>query len=467
MTVIRLWHKVRVNEHQKHKGAILIFILIFGAAATIMIVGGVASYAIFEHKASLIKHNRDLAFDIAEAGTNYYRWHLAHTQDDYMDGTDSPGPYTHAYVNKDGETIGYYALSITPPLTGSTIVTISSTGWLVSAPSVRRTVVVRVGFPALTNYTFLVNGNMSFSSTTVVHGEVLSNGGIRFDAQTDAAVESARSTYTLSGVTHPGVWGSGGPTSFWNYPVPAQDFNSITADLADLRTEAIAAGIYLASSGAQGWQLVFLTNGTFDLYRVNTRQCAIGYTGTSYCYDIGTRTFVQNYTIPANGSIFVEDDVFVEGTVNGRVTIGAGRFPVLATTYRDIIITNNLVYRAQASDDVIGLIAQRDVVVPRNVPNTMEIDAAALAQFGSIYRPDYYRASARSAVYTNAVRNSLTFFGSQIAYTGTGWKYVVGGTVISGFVNTSHVYDGNLRYYTPPGFPVGNVYDLLSWEEVE
>ena len=88
----------------------------------------------------------------------------------------------------------------------------------------------------------------------------------------------------------------------------------------------------------------------------------------------------------------------------------------------------------------------------------MEIDAALLAQYGSIYRPFYY----------GNTKDSLIIFGSQISYTNGGYKYVSGyGNVISGFVNTNHTYDANLKYYPPPGFPVGNTYELISWEEVE
>jgi hypothetical protein len=433
------------------KGSILLFVVMFGLLAMGVIITGVAGYAVFEHRASTRLYERDEAFQIAEAGIDYYRWHLAHTPNDYQDGTNHSGPYVHAYTDKDGNVIGYYSLAITAPITGSTITTIVSTGWTVAEPNARRVIRVRLGFPALTNNTFLTNADMSFSRTTVVNGIVQSNGGIRFDGTTNSWVRSARSTYTYSGATHNGVWGIGGPQSFWEFPVPAVDFNSVTADLAAVQTSADNGGIHLYSSGRNGWRLVFLTNGTFNLYRVTSR-CYNG-----YCYDIQTSTLVSNNAIPANGAIFVEDNVWVEGVVHGRVTIGAGRFPVLPATYRDIIISNNLTYQSQASTDVIGLIAQRDIVVPHNVPTDMTINAAALAQFGSIYTPPYTQ-----------TRNSLTFSGSQISFGSGGWKYVnAGGTVVSGFINTNHIYDGNLRYYPPPGFPVGNVYDLVSWEELQ
>ncbi len=166
---------------------------------------------------------------------------------------------------------------------------------------------------------------------------------------------------------------------------------------------------------------------------------------------------MNSQPIPANGAIFVEDDVWVDGNVDGRVTVAVGRFPV-QQPYKKIYVNNSLLYAARASDDVVGLMAQGDIVVPYEVPNTMEINAGMLSQFGRIHRPYYY----------DDLKTTLTIFGSQISYEGGGWKYVNGfGNVISGFVNTNHLYDGNLRFYPPPGFPVSGTYELLSWEEVE
>ncbi len=447
------------------RGNSILFVVIFGTLAVTVASAGIASYAVFEHRTSARYFERDAALHIAEAGIEYYRWHLSHDAEDYMDGTGLPGPYVHPYEDKDGAVVGYFSLEIDAPLSGSTVVTMRSTGWTVAEPTLRRTIQARVGFPSVADHTFLQNSNMRFSPTTVVHGRVHSNGGIQFDGTTDAEVMSARVTYLDGFVTRPGVWGSGGPVQFFIFPVPARDFTAITADLSLLRDNAIAGGVYLTSSGVQGYQLVFQSNGTFDVYRVLTRR---GYAGASPCwfnplfwcpatlnYDLATREYVTNYTIPSNGAIFVEDHVWVEGVVNGRVTVGAGRFPVSAATYRDIMIQNNLTYAETGSDDVLGLIAQRDIIVPHDVPTDMTIHAAALSQFGSTYRP----------FYTAHTRTNLVFFGSQISFNGGGWKY--GNPVVSGFTNTNHLHDENLRYYPPPGFPVGTTYDLISWEELQ
>lgn len=458
----------RIAENQRGAG-MLLFILVFGTMSVSIIILGVASYALFEHRASIRTHERERAFQIAEAGINYYRWHLAHAPTDYTNGTGEPGPYVIPFEDKDGTVIGYYSLDITEPPNGTSLVTVASTGWTTSRPDITRTIRVRLGYPGLTDYAFVDNGNMSFSYTTEVHGKVHANGGIEFNGTTDAEIESARETYNPGSGTQNGVWGAGGPTEFWNFPVPEIDFGSVTADLAVLETMAADDGLHLTDSGDEGYYLEFQADGTVDVYRVDSVNCYYGsgyfvwiwWIGDTHCYDANARTLLNSYDLVDVPVIFVEDDVWVSGTVNGYVTVAAAEFPESPTNYKNIIIQDNLTYAVTAADDAIGLIAQGSIIVPLNVPDDMVIHAAALSQYETIERP-YYRTT-----YGSAVRDSLLFFGSQISYDGGGWKYVSGGTVINGFVNTNHTYDGNLLYYPPPGFPVGDTYELISWEEVE
>lgn len=448
-------------------GSVLLSSLVLGMVAMLFVMG-LLSYSLFEQRVSTRHHYRDLSLHIAEAGINYYRWHLAHDPSDYTDGTGQVGPYEHEYRDKDGDLIGYFSLEIDEPLAGSTVVTIRSTGWTVWQPESRRTIQVRVGFPGLTDYTFLSNANMNFGFTTEVHGAVHSNGGIRFDGTTDSWVSSAKDRYQYQNQWHNGVWGSGEPKSFWRFPVPQVDFESITADLSVLKTMAEEEGVHLSSSGQEGWHFVFRGD-EFDVYRVLTKDCYYGegrwrnrgwsgwyWDGTIYCYDIGTEQFVETRTIPENGAIFVEDTVWVDGVVGGRASIGVGRFPV-NEPYQSIIISGNLSYEERSTDHVLGLMSQGDIIVPYETPDVMTIDAAMLSQFKKIYRP----------FYDDNLKDTLTIFGSQISYEGGGWKYNNGwGNVISGYENTVHTYDGNLKYYPPPGFPVEPTYQLISWEEL-
>ena len=129
LKIIKELYKIFYHDS---RGNILLFAMIFGTISMTIIIVGVAGYAISENKASLKKHNREMAFQIADAGVNYYRWHLAHDNFDYYDGngTSTPGPYVHDYKDKDGNIIGHFSLDITPPPVGSSIVTVQSTGWL-------------------------------------------------------------------------------------------------------------------------------------------------------------------------------------------------------------------------------------------------------------------------------------------------------------------------------------------------
>lgn len=471
-----LFHRVitflkEIKENTR--GSMMIFVMIFGSISFTIIVMGIIGYALFEHRASSRIYNRDTAFHIAEAGVNYYRWHLAHNQADYTDGTGQPGPYQHEYRDKDGNLVGYFSLEIDEPLSGSSVVVVRSTGWTASQPDSTRTLQVRLGFPSLTDYVFLENANMNFSFTSEVHGAVHSNGGIRFDGTTDSWVTSAKERYQYLNQTHDGVWGGGGPKSFWKFPVPAVDFDSVSADLASVQDAAVESDRNFTNSGDEGWHMVF-DGASFDLYRVTSRDCYYGdgrwrrwwkywyWDGDVYCYDIGSETYVDTYTIPDNGSIFVEDNVWVDGTIDGRVTIGVGTFPVPGTMY-NAFINDHLLYNEKSSDDVFGVISQGDIIIPYESPVDLEINAALLSQYGSIHTPNY-----DPDENPNGLKSSLTFFGSQISYDGGGFKYVNGwGHVTSGFEDTYYVYDGNLKYYPPPGFPVESTYELISWEEIE
>ena len=59
--------------------------------------------AIFTGKLQLLRLStqREQAMQIADAGINYYQWHLAHFQTDYQDGTGVAGPYVHEYIDRD------------------------------------------------------------------------------------------------------------------------------------------------------------------------------------------------------------------------------------------------------------------------------------------------------------------------------------------------------------------------------
>jgi hypothetical protein len=420
---------------------------------------------------------REEAFHIAEAGINYYQWHLAHYPTDYNDrvggtGSITPGPYTHDYVDKNtGQTIGRFILDITPPSIGSTIVTIQSTGYTLANPTNRRTITTRYGIPSLAQYGLLTNSYISVGSASTFYGKFHSNSGIQFNGTATAPVTSARSTYTCqtgdgcSG-THDGIWGTAAAATqaYWDFPVASIDFTAITSDLSAIRTAASTSGIYLAASGTQGYRLLFNANGTIRVDRVTSVSATPTGTdaqGNSHTEDIDYNNVsqvdgdtsvsgLQSFNMPANGLIFVEDRVWVEGTVDGRVTVAAGRLPYNPATAPSILIQNNLIYETQDGTDVLGLISQKDVLVTYNTPNNLSIHAAFIAQFGSFQR----------WCFPSSLKNTLTVYGS-IATSGRAIM-ICGGT--SGYTTRNYTYDSNLLYGPPPGYPISSEgYQQITW----
>jgi hypothetical protein len=465
-----------VNLFQTDKrGNILLVVMIFGTISLTVIVVGLAGYAVSENSASHRKHSTEMALQIADAGINYYRWHLAHSKTDYYDGngTSTPGPYIHTYTNKDGNVIGQFSLTITPPLTGSTVVTIKSTGWLNDQPNSQRIIKARVGFPSLADYAVLQNANLYLTGSTT--GKIQANGGIRFEGTANAPVMSTMATYTCPAIhcgspipNKQGIWGGGGPTSYWQYPVPVKDFAAVVAKVAEIRDITLAEGggnwPYLSSSGNLGWRLQFVNNGTVRVSKVLTCTAQAGRdrnpdTGVTFtvnptpCLDAATFGVVTTYTMPTSSYIYVDDNVWVDGVLNGRVTVvgGTGKFTV---------IHGNLTYLAHDGNHTLGLISDQNIFLPYNSSNTLNIDGALLSQNGTFKRYNY-------ANWGGPVKNTLNVFGSRILYKVGGVSWLSGGTVVSGYQTQTYTYDTNLTYGPPPGFPVGSEYNLLSWEVVK
>lgn len=440
---------------------------------------------------------REKAIQLAESGIDYYRWHLAHDKTDYQDGTGAAGPYVHQVYDKDGNQIGQFSLEITPPITGSTKVRIESMGTPAST-SVSRKIRVEMAIPSLAKYAVAANDKMRFGEGTEVFGPIHSNQGIRFDGFTHNLVTSALSSYDdpdhTGGVeyavhTHVNPPpGSGVNDAFRpledppppapnrpdvfevgrQFPVPAVDFTGLTNNLASIKADAQISGKYFAASGKQGYQIILKTNDTFDVYKVNsqtstTNSCKTnsGASGTQGwdSWSINTKQFVANYAIPANGLIFVEDNVWVEGVINSaRVTIAAGRFPDNPSSRPELTVNNDLTYTNYDGTDVVALISQGNVNVGLISDNNLRIDAALVSQNGRVGR---YRYASQCGSYY--IRNSITLFGMIATNNRYGFAYTNGTGYQDRYIN----YDANLLYGPPPSFPLtSDQYEILSWEEI-
>ena len=484
---------------KNNRGVILLNVLIFSMVAISIVTFFMAwtSSSIRVAKSTLYKEQ---ALQIAEAGADYYRWHLAHSPSDFQDGTGTAGPYSHIFYDKDNHPIGHFILTITPPITGSTIVTIKSEGRVDAYPSVKRTILTKLAIPSFAKFAIVADDFMRFGEGTEVFGPIHSNKGIRFDGLAHNLITSAVSTYddphhtgnvefgvhthlSTGGVvndtfrsleappTNPVQTRSDVFLAGRQFPVPQSDFTGITNDLSVIKTKAQSGGKYLASSGQVGYHIVLKTNDTYDLYRVTnltsaTNSCSSNSNagdstwGTWSIKASNGETFIANYANPANGLIFVEDNVWVDGKINtARITIAAGAFPDNVNTRKSIIINKDLLYTNYDGTDVIGLIAQQDITVGMVSDDDLRIDGALMAVNGKAGR--HYYDNACSPYH---LRTQLTLYGMI----GSSKRYGFAYTDNTGYDIRTIIYDANLLYGPPTSFPLtSDKYTTISWDEVE
>lgn len=472
------------------------------------------------------------AFNIAEAGLNYYLWHMAHNGTDFKDGQSTPatpdptlgyGPYVHNYIDSDAANEGTYTLWIKPQGNGSTVATVRSIGKVANSNAVR-TVEAQIGATSFANYGVSSDTALWFGATETADGPVFSNQGVRMDGTNTGTVSSANASYTPSdamggdGQSHPGVWCSNTvvapvncstrDTSNWIYPTTQVDFNQVSSSLCSMKkiaftdysstasyangsnacsqTPTTRTNAYLpqrssSANDSRGYLIQLNTDGTYDLYTINN----VNDTKSGYASALTTQAVATGIALPPSGVIFAEDNVWVRSnpTFHGRVTIAAGR---LATNYTaNITVADDLLYSTKNGSDAIGLVSEGSVFIapfaaPATGSFTLEVDAASLAQTGSVeYYPNYTFSNNRCTRGWADSNQSLYYYGSVASRQTWTWSWqwsgqcgdnvadpLVNGQYISGFKYNRTQYDPNLLFAPPPQYPLTGGYNILTWREV-
>jgi hypothetical protein len=482
----------------KEKGSTLVLVIMF-SMVFLTILGGVTSLVIGQYKNSQKRASWDMALQIAEAGADYYKWHLAHSPADFCDGNATStskcqnipyGPFEHEYKDPEGNIVGNFALRITPSTNCSAVSIIESRGWTLAFPTFDRTVQVWWGKPSLTKYAFLTNENAWFGQNEGLKGAFHSNGGIRMDGIQNSLSTSGKDIYICgsehgcsqstcrtpciwktSGCECPGIWGvgAGSDKGLWSYPVPIIDFEMIRRDLKSLQDKAVAANLYYGPSGSKyyGYHIKFLSSGQYSVYKISKLQNKVwGWDGSAWIEesnDIKTETLIGTYTLPAScAPIFFEDNVWVNGDVKGKVTVVAAKLPETVSSMKKIVIHDNINYVDENS--TLGLIAQSDILIPLYSPTNLTIKAALLAQNGRVYRYDYPKWS-YEPYKTYAIRDYIETYGSIITNKIWTFTWVSGAQVVSGYKVTNMTYNPNSVYDPPPYFPTYGDYEVFRWEE--
>ena len=164
-------------------------------------------------------------------------------------------------------------------------------------------------------------------------------------------------------------------------------------------------------------------------------------------------------SIPQNGIIYINNgDVSVSGTLDGRLTIvSAG-----GTAGGNIKIVDNVTYQngvipSVDANDMLGLIAEKDIMIPSNISSdNIVIDGIMLAKNGSIWYEDWDSNSTMGSGSGMVSKGTLTVNGSLIQKTDFGDVSGTGkgkhfGKSESGFLKRYN-YDKRLNYLEPPYF---------------
>ncbi len=474
----------RPRRGPRARGSALVYGLVIMTAVAI-ILSSILTFITGQIKYALKVHGREEAIQIAESGIHFYRWYLAHAvegrtaqQIQTFWTSGSPygvaSPYEIEYKDPAGAGIGKYKLEVTPPPSGSTIVIVKSTGWTYRYPDDKRVLEVRLRRPSWSESAVLANDFTRFGEGTETFGRVHSNEGIRFDGVAHNLVTSSVSAFDdpdHGGGNEFGVHTHDSPVDpLPPAAVPARadifeagrffprstvDFNGVLGDLSLMKTQAQSGGgRYFTGTGANnnGTHIQLQADGNFRARQVRTITNGNNIASGGSAYNGNWQT----YSIPNDGVIFVEDNVWVEGTINNkRVTIVAANLSSGPTP--SVYIFNDIRYTNYTGTDIIGIIGQNNVEIAHESEEDLRIDAALIAQQGRVGREHYIDEDDISS----DSRDRITIFGA-IA---TNQRYGFAWTDGTGYQERDLYYDNNLLYYPPPYFPTGTQYEMDLWEE--
>lgn len=163
-----------------------------------------------------------------------------------------------------------------------------------------------------------------------------------------------------------------------------------------------------------------------------------------------------------NGVIWInKGTAHVQGTLDGRATVLATGSSGVNSNFGNVLIENDVKYkddpRIGPSNDMLGLVAQNNVTISSDFPNTdITIQAGIFSATGSF----------SYAAYNSKLKGTLYLYGSIANYQ----RGAVGqfdrstNTKTSGFTK-NYKYDDRFYGSSPPSFPNTGTFEILTWRE--
>jgi hypothetical protein len=467
------------------RGSILVIVIVYTTVFAFLFTS-LIGYLLSQYRWVQFTAERERALHIAEAGIEYYRWRMAHYPNDLTDGTGVPGPYVHVFEDPESGPIGEYSLQIGGTILcgQAQVVTITSTGRTYANPDAERTVIARIARPSVADYSYIVDSNVYAGSSRTITGPYHSNGVVRMDGVNLSLVTSKINTASCADTglggcsgTIQGVYGDGPNSEWWRWNQPEIPFVNFDHDFGQLEPLAQSDGIHLPKISndvtSYGYYLVLRADRRVDIYEVdgiwrNVVSRLPSGQALSFPELAGTinnyRTFIATQDIPQDCPlIYVSDRVWLEGIVSGKVTVVANDTGAIAP---DLFIQSSITYASSSVVDGLTVLAERNILLPLYIPDTMTISGIFLAQKGT-YGRNLYECGACTSVdpyRSYKERGTLNTTGTIVSKLRTGTAWTNG----QGFSIRNDNYDRNLANDPPAMTPFTSPdFRIIQWREVE
>jgi len=209
-----------------------------------------------------------------------------------------------------------------------------------------------------------------------------------------------------NGCQCPGVFTTAnGEETFFRFPSSYFDFNGITIDLNAIKNltknngreilnsgqviDHGESGIYISPSEEEGYYIV-INHNKIDVYKITSLSAVRAYSSESGSYYweysiIENKEFLGSYTLSDSCNLlFVEDDLWIEGEIEGKLTVVSGDL-ISASKETNIWITGDLLYTTRDGSDGLFLLAQHNNLIhPQAAPlnGSNELNGIFMAQTG-------------------------------------------------------------------------------------
>jgi len=360
----------------------------------------------------------------------------------------SPNTDNGVYTMGDGSH-GNYTVALAATFSPISY-TITSTG---TYDGVQKTLQLQIVGSAITKYSYWaqVEGNASWWITgQTVTGPVHSNGSLEIWGNPffNGPVEQVGTSIN--------AWGGSGydqDTTFTgglSLGVPAIPLPPVQT-LTAIKAAASASGLVLTGPHI----IQFNPNSTITYYQesvVNgpptdsgtTIQAPTNPANCPYPNTPCSIIYVQSNTV--NGTSQNDGTPTVYGTVSGQVTVAADQSIYISNNvaYNDPPVRPNIPGGNPNSTDLLGLVANNNIIINSSAPASLEIDGALVAIQGSVESDNGWVQG----------KGNMDEFGSLINYDlgVIGYFDPSNGNVVGGW-NQLQFYDTRLLTVAPPGFP--------------